>query len=895
MALTILLSVGVAFTPVFTSINPGREFISGNEIVYKIANDDDDTQSEEVDDGIVEKVAEEMRTRLETYKIEDYSVKIEGNDTVRVALSVNNETELNYITRYLCFNGGNFSLATAEEETRLTADQIFVDSVATIVRQDDLVPYVLFPVSDTAKVKTLIETLKSDDDSSAETSSKISPFRADDGTATTVDEEETASPDVYLWANWVEGDSYEKAQKDPAKTGQKIIASFVGENIWYKEGLKDDEEPTQLQFLCGYSDSEGNYDTSKLKESNMLATFICNMFNASSFEYNNKQYQVSNLFVTESASGVTNNQIKTNASAENLLIFGSSVNVAMSATMISTLVAIVIVFLILLLFYRVAALGIIANNLGTVMLSFVMFMALGATFNFGALIGGVLLAVSSLTISVLYMNKLKDEVYKGRALRKAHQEAMKKITLPSIDVAVIGAFSGLMIYLLGGNALKSLGILLFFGSIIGLLMVHIIFRIMMALLTNATSMQANYKGLNIDEKMVPNIMKEEKPTYVAPYENTNFTSKKKPVAIVSGILTLASIVGIVVFGTLKGSPLNISNATNQTTQVYTSIKYETESKTISTEQAFKEDVLANIYINDEALSYSNVELDKRETYDYETTLTEKYFYYVTSLDYTVKETDKFSVKFANGETVEADNLADAIEQKVQNVLGESSTEYVNVSSKISYETSVAPHQGYVALAVAISIVGSCFYLALRYKPSRGVAALLLSSVTVLLTYGLFALCRIQTTPICSLIMPIATVVSLFACVLYFEKEKELLKENKNSLSEEEKKSLLVKASSLCASTLFISSILSAYIAINYFGFGYKSMAPIFAGMLISIVLSALFATTLLMPTSELFAKWFRKIKLPTIKIDRAKRQRIKMQNKPKTSEPEETIFIGIND
>ena len=66
-------------------------------------------------------------------------------------------------------------------------------------------------------------------------------------------------------------------------------------------------------------------------------------------------------------------------------------------------------------------------------------------------------------------------------------------------------------------------------------------------------------------------------------------------------------------------------------------------------------------------------------------------------------------------------------------------------------------------------------------------------------------------------------------------------------------------------------------------------------MLVSAVLSALFATTLLGPTANLFSKWLKKIKLPSIKIDRAKKQRIKMQNKPKTSEPEETIFIGIND
>ena len=892
MAVTVILSIGVAATPVFTQIKPGREYISGNEIVYKI-NLDEEGQEDEIADGTVDKIAEEMRNRLETYQVEDYSVRIEGNDTIRVALSTNSETELNYITKYLCFNGGNFSLAGAEEETRLMGSDIFVDSVASIVRKDDLVPYVLFPVSDTAKVKTLIETItKSTDseDSNSESTSSRFIYRANEENSDT--EEENKTPDVYLWANWEEGDTYEIAQKDPSKTGTKIIASFVSSEIWYTDGLKDDEEPTSLQFLCGFADSEGNYDTSKLKEANMLATYLTNMFNASSFEYNNKQYNVENLFVTESKDGVTNNQIISDATAENLLIFGSDVNIAMSATLISTLVAVAVIFLILILFYRVASLGIIASNVGTIFISYTIFMALGATFNIGALIGGILLGVISLTTSVLYMNKLKEEVYKGRALRKAHQEAMKKITLPSIDFAVVGAFSGLMVYLLGGNALKPLGIILFFGSIIALLMTHIIFRIMMALLANDTSMQTNYKLLNIDEKLVPNIIKEEKPTYVAPYENTNFVSKKKPVSIVTGVLAFASVVVISVFGALNGSPLNVSNATSDTTQVYVSIRGE--NPTISTEQSFKDDVLDHVYVNGEKINYSNVEINNRETYDYLTEITTKYTYFVTSIDATYSESDKFSVDVGN-EKEEYDSLSDALSARVLAQEGASSSDYIDVEEKVSHETVVNPHQGYVALASAIAIVGSCFYLALRYKPSRGVGALVISSATTLITYGLFVMCRIQTTAVCSLIMPIAAVISLLGAVLFFEKEKEMLKEHKGEISDEERKSIMVKASSLTASSLFISSILSAYIAINYFGFGYINFASIFAGMLFAVVISALLVTTLLGPTSELLRKWFKHIKLPTIKIDHKKRQRIKMQAKPKTSEPQETIFIGIND
>ena len=881
MAITMLIAVGVAFTPVFTNMNPGREFTSGNEIVYKIS-EKEESQNLENDTSAVNEIAEEMKSRLETYKVEDYSVKVEGNDTIRVALAVNDDTQLGYITRYLGFNGGSFSLAGKEEETRLTADKIFVDSTAYIVRVQDTIPYVIFPVSDSTAVKTLIDTVSKETTDSSESLKNI---KKADSTATTSDEE-TSEPDIFLWANWEEGDTYDTAEKDAAVTGQKIICSFVSSNIWYQDS---DEEETELQFLCGYANSDGDYDTDKLKQANQLATYVCNMFNASSYEYN-----VETLFVSQTSSGVTNNYIKVGASAENLLVFGNNIHLSWSVTLIATLIATVIMFLILVMLYRTAALGIAATTLSSTLLTFALFTYLGGVFNIAAIVGGILLVTFPLAMGVLYMNKLKEEVYKGRALRKANQEAMKKITLPSIDIAVIMAFGGLMMYFLGGNALRPLGIVLFFGAIITLVMIMLVFRLLMWLLTNSTNMQNNAKLLNFDEKYIPNIMQEEKPTYVAPYENNDFTKKRKPVAIVSLVLALASIVTISVFGAIKGSPLNISASNQTTTQIYTSI--EKENPTISNKEEFKTYVLDNIKVNGEKLTYSDVEMMERTTYDYQTEITTEYTYFITSIDSTFKSSDKFEYVI-DGVTNEAmeNGLSEAIENLVAAKEGASSADDIVAEVKESHETVSTPHQGYVALACAVTILGTCLYFAFRYRPSRALAALITSSVITLISYGFFVMCRVQVSAFVSLVMPIATITSLVGLVFYFSKEKEMLKENKSNLDDNLRHEIMVKSGALSFWPLFQFIIMSSFLAIDYFGFGYKTFASIFAGMLLANVLSLVLTMSLVGPMSEKISKSLKKIKLPTIKIDRAKKQRIKLQNKPKTSEPEETVFIGIND
>lgn len=887
MAVSMLIAVGVAFTPVFTKMNPGREYTSGSEIVYRLSDKDGGTVDENGD--AVNKVAEEMRSRLDTYKIEDYSVSIEGTDTIRVGLSAKNETNLNYIIRYLSFSGGDFSLAGKEEETRLSHSEIFDGSVARIVhKQNGLIPYVVFPLSPNnataaaSKVKDLITKISGESGDSDDHEMKH-PLMAEG-------EEGGTEPNIFLWANWAEGDDYEKAtSKDVAHTGQKIIASFVSDNIWYEEekvvnSHKDDEEkePTELQLLCGFAEGEdaSKYDTTKLSAANELATYYMNMFNASKYDV-----EVNNLFVSESASGVTNNSVRSDATIENLLVFGSDVDVRMSATLIATLVAIGVIFLLLILFYRLGALAVATNSIVSVFLTYCLFIALGATFNIAAIVGGIVVSVGSLFIGTLYMNKLKEEVYKGRALKKANAEAHKKILLPSIDLAVISAFSGLMFYFIGGNALRPLGIMVFFGGIVSLVMNLLVLRLLTWLLTNATNMSSNLKLLNIDDKFVPNIMQEEKPTYVAPYENTNFTKKKKPVAIVTGILALGAIAVISVFGALNKSPLNVSNANNKTTEIYLSIKGD--NPVINNEDSFKNDVLANVLIDGKPLDYQDVDLLLREEYDYETEITTKYTYFVTSYNSTFADGSVYTVKDSD---VEYATYGEAMTVAVENL--HEDTNNINVEEKIAYETVTAPNQGFVALAAAVSIVGSCLYLAFRYRPSRAIGALLVSSVATLLTYGVLVATRIQTSGITSIVMPIAAVISLFAAVLFFEKEKDMLKEvNEDGKNEEE---VMVKATSFAATPLFITAIMVAYIAINYFAFA-NGMPAIFAGMLLATVITVVLVITLLGPISSLFHKWLKKIKLPTIKVNKVKKTRIKLKNKPKTSEPEETVFIGIND
>ncbi len=885
LSLSMLICVGVAFTPVFTSMKPGREYTSGNEIVYQLRSTQTDDEGNHYDisenDTGIDSVVSEMKSRLEDYGIEDYSVKVEGNDSIRVSVSLNDTNELNYVRKYLAFSGKDFSL-TNSKDARVDQEDLLGDKEAYIVREQDVFPYLIIPVNNTEKVRTLVDDVADSSTSSSDTTSNsINISRANEEIA----EESQSTPTIYLWSNIDENTpNYSEVSKDTLYIEKHLIRSFVSTNFWYE---KSTDEKTEIAILFGSATEDDNsYDTTKLEEANKEANYYLHLLNASSYDY-----FVDDLFVTESSSGITYNSITSTASLENLLSFSNDVNVALSLTLISTLLAIIIVTLILVLFYRINALGMVANTLTSIFLTYLLFSLMKSTFNIGAVVGGILLAITSLILEIFYANKFKEEVYKGRSIKKAMSEATNKINLISIDIAVITAFSGLMLYFLGGNALKSMGVVLFFGAIVCLLMNLLIFRLLNWLIANETGLQKNYAIFNINEKNVPSVTEtSEKQIFEGSYQNKDFTKHKKAFGISALVLLLASITGFSVFGALNGSALNTSKVQSDSTIVYVSIKGDNIE--LDSTDIFKSTVLSQIEVNGQKLIVINedgsltnnqgvkVTAQTRTTYNYETTTSTNYNYYIVTLD----------TKLNNEELL-------ALEDNFQNVImnEEIKTEQdVSVSAKNTHETVNTPSQMWVAIAVSISIAGSALYIAFRYKPTKGLTVLLTSSAASAITFGILTLTRIPTSAITTLVLPIVSLLSILTSLYFLNKQKDLLKEEKSDISLEEKSKITVKSIAISATPLLVVSIICGYISINYLGFGPISLAVLFGGMLLGVVISLIINLVILGPLSDFFTKQFKNIKLPKFKRS-PKKERIKLQGKKNSSEPEETIFIGIND
>ena len=558
----------------------------------------------------------------------------------------------------------------------------------------------------------------------------------------------------------------------------------------------------------------------------------------------------------------------------------------MSKTFIALAIAIVIVSLLLVVYYRLSALAMIATSLGTIFITLISFSTMHVLFNIPAVIGFILLSAGSLFGQIVYVNRFKEEVYKGRTIKKANQEASKKSNLLTLDSVIVLAFAGLMLYALGGTALKPMGVVLFFGAIFTVLMNLLVFKLLMYLVTNSTNLQSKYGVFNIDGDKVPSIMdNEEKPVYEAPYENVDFTKRKTLISIIFSALTVGALACIIAFGVTSASksPLNVEKAVSDTTVVYTKVKADTENPLISDAQSYVQYVLVGTEyaeqkgIEDE-ISFKKVSQD---VYEDDVKTTNTYYYFTLNIDKTLSETDREKL-----ETTLNSNLDDVFIARDEN--------YTKASVKTSKELVYTPNQGLVALATGITILGISLYFAFRFRPSRALAVCATTVGATTIAYGaIVGMHFIGTTAITSLAMPVVAVSMMLASLFFLSTEKAMLKEGRVELTREARKDILVKALGKSASALFVFMLIFAYILINFFGFGVENTAILFASAIIGEIFAVIALLSVTGPLALGLEKLFSKIHLPKIKL--FNKEKPKQQAKRNSSEPEETVFIGIND
>ena len=890
LAATSLLMVGGTFASVVTKAKSNIEFstVGGKELVFRINGKDDDKNIdynfEFSDDKAVNEIAGIMESRLQKSDITRYKIETQGFDTIKVTFVGDSERDYEIIQNYLTFDA---TLALSNSKDTVAYAEEFLDpNKKAYLEITSGYPQIIIPInSESESFKTVYEEAK-----------KMAEDGEGEVTEEHDEEEEGEEHDhathayLYLWYNYVkEYYSYSKLNEDQ-NMKSKILMTFDSANPFA------DEDQTALRAVVAPSDA--NENSTVTPETLKLA-------------YQNARYYV-NLLNAESLDNYVTYLYSQNADVlvENLLDHSGEIEtLRWGRTFIATLCAVVVVSLLLVYFYRLGALSIATTSIVSTFFGLLFIVLLGAEFNVAGIIGLASLALTSIISGIVYLNKFKEECYRGRSLKKANAEGAKKAVLPIVDLHVVLIAIGVACYLLGSAIMKSFAVSAVLGGLVSLVLNLAFLRGLMWLVTNEQGLNGRYDLIDITKDQVPNALEQEKQKYIGANADKDFTKNKKPIAIVSLVLLVASIAGLITFGALNNGAVYGTTSPYSNSQVYIECTAQTSEEM---------SVLKNTTKNaiDDLLADENFKLDGKTLSSYVTieeplsTPAQReertpggvnnvyYSFYVLSFDRQLENRN------SKGEIVSYQKINDMEADDFFTIanLATAGSEFAHIQDNISVslkdtvrKNADQPKFTSLLLATVVGTAIAAAYLLLRYRLSRGLASLAMTALTVGISAGIFALLHfLPVTSYVSVALPLIAIFAFALGILYMNKERELVIEDRSrDNSVENRNNIMKRAVGIASTPMTISFIIALYLGVNFFGFMPNNVSWIFLLVILGVTIAIALSLTLYGPCAQLLYKWFSKINIAKPKANKKKKARpVRVK---KSAEPEEAIFIGIND
>jgi preprotein translocase subunit SecF len=905
----ILFGAAATMGSTITSLDSDITYGYGKEFHFRLAKSDStydgvqasDYLGNENDYEAVDAVATEMENRLKAWDANGTVTKV-GYDEIKVSIRAQkaDATEYKYLENYLPFSGGNLTITAGCSDTsvqkkaddaylgdKYSDNAMFEGQTASITYVNNI-PVVTIPVNSPGEKEAMGDLINF----------CTSNTKAANSSTNT----EAVNCYLVIWANRQTGDNYADATAEGAaqdvNMAKRLIFGENATNAWYEP--KDADNKYKTLQLVPNSDAltSSGYDASKADSAYKAAKYYLNMLNASN--YHTILGDKRGVDVVYSYS----NDIE--ASVESLIKAGDwHLSPAFNMTLIACLVCLAFAAILLGLYYRLGAVAILSNVAVSLVSTLLLFVYFHAQFGIGALIGLLLVAMVTGFGGVYYFAKVKEELYAGRSPKKAHQEAIKKALWPTIDSGIISVVIGLCIYGLLPDVMGKMGLVLVFGGALGAISNILILRLEGWLLGNDNTVETQLgRSYGVDESKLIDPLKEEKQTYFGPYADTNFQKGHKVIAVVAALVAIASIAGVATFSALKGTAYNYADAYADTTSLsfeYWSQKGSNASK-VTTEANLRSDFLSNVSLTlpgESAATTLNdlagtIVSENSEVYDSENKITYTVYYYDVPLSKTLDvsaTTYQISSTFA-GTTASYPTLAEALSEGASNF----DSSLVASANVVSVQSGT-PTLGSVYVAIGISLASLFVYFWLRYKLARSVSVTLFAGIAGLAVAGFFALTRLAVTPLISIGIVSATLLAYVLSLFILNKEKELTHESR----ERDKTTLDFKAATLKlanqqgAGDLVLYALIVSVSFIALSGilpsiWRYDSLAS-----LIGFVVALVLILSLLTPFSVYLDKLLSQIHINFHPLKKETPNPSANGPRKRGAEPEEAVFIGIND
>ena len=842
-----------------TDFTLGLDYRGGYEVLYTVSAKDG-SEGKTVRDDAIETIIDQA----EAAGLSDFDVAKEGNDQIRVTFPASSKVGAEAVLGLLESNC-ELSFRKTNDESLLDEDASVYDSL--LVQTGNKAE-----IAEDANGNIAIQ-LNLSHDGLEEFNSWIK-----DGILAKDEDQESenygGTEDVVIWFGYTEYDE---------DLGEEKVDSYNEYKSFLDNGTT---------FLSSEQRIKYNKYVNKILS---VASISADVVNAGGLE--NREFLLTGNYTRAKANSIID--IINNGGLDYTLeretfarIPATEGNASITTTVIALTIGLIAICVFLVLIYRLPGVGAAFTLLAQVGLSLLIYQTFRGLFGPEVIVALLVSVFVGADSFVCLFERTKDEMYKGKPIERAFDEANKKTNSTIIDATILSLIVALIIFAVGNGTIRSIATMLAVSMALCLVLTTLLTKLLSNLVFKSMKFEGKYNLFMKRHKDVPNVREGERQSFFGYFANANFFNKLKKIFKCVSIGLVGALLCGVVWTVTNGSPLNLGSELSTYTKV-----------TIQTNLTNED--LQTLQVNDVTIDFGSTEEDL-ETFIYNKTNVKPKEVFMIK-DKLVEDTDiefmsyvvNFSKKYTSDHTQDGDKFNDLYLyldtlKGYADTLNESSQSYVEADEYI-FTYSISNTHNVTAtrtvlnalLAFGLAIAAVFVYITFRYKFTYAAAisgGLVVDAILVLAALFLTHLDFSILTVTCILGI---TCYSVNDKVMLFDRVRENLKGSRKKVFSDEElveytnkalqqstfRSIVVAATSILMLVLIMISSLFNY--------------TLFTIVLTLGIISALFTTTYVSPII-----WIKLESKFTLFMQNKSHS---SKKKARLEELEEQVFIGIND
>ncbi|PCF76292.1 protein translocase subunit SecDF [Staphylococcus delphini] len=221
---------------------------------------------------------------------------------------------------------------------------------------------------------------------------------------------------------------------------------------------------------------------------------------------------------------------------------------ALDKTINASMIGIGIIFLFMLLFYRLPGIVAVITLTTYIYLTMVAFNFISGVLTLpglAALVLGVGMAVDA---NIIMYERIKDEIRIGRTLKQAYKKANKSSFITILDANLTTVLAAAVLFFFGESSVKGFATMLLLAILMSFVTAVFLTRILLSLVVHSNVFKKKLWWFGVKQSQIHDINKGyDVHELSTPYDKADFMKWAKPLFALSGVVILAGVIIIAIF------------------------------------------------------------------------------------------------------------------------------------------------------------------------------------------------------------------------------------------------------------------------------------------------------------------------------------------------------------